>query len=163
MPLIGLHVANPPEGGWEHPGYMIYQQDAEAVINRHHDTTIHNAHMFWLCCNDEALDVYDTFLERNPNLYADVSATEPYLRSPPPTHTKLRDFMIKWKDRFMFGTDGTPFQEAFSMWESTNNGGLGLPLIVLNHLYYWNAAQVIPGVKERLIAMGYEISDYPPE
>jgi hypothetical protein len=180
LPLLGLHIGDPPEGEWSVPEkYMLYHLDAEEVIHRHPNTTFIMAHMYWLICNDTSIDTLSMFFDRNPNLYGDLGATFQYFDPPQPSYEKIRDFLIKYKDRILFGTDGGPghsvgqwnnaremletdIENAQPFFGSGSMKGLDLPLDVLNHIYYWNAAQLIPGVKEALEGLGYEIGDEPP-
>ncbi|MFC1586110.1 amidohydrolase family protein [Fibrobacterota bacterium] len=185
LPAIGFHIADPPELHYHVPDkYMVYQQDMEKVIASHPATTFIMAHMFWLSCNDTSLDTLAMFFDRNPNLYADISASFEYWNAPNPDYDKTRQFLIDYKDRLLFASDWSEGIAA-GTWNSlrelleTDNvldifwgrtgddpsqelAGLELPLDVLNHIYYWNASRLIPGVKDRLMNLGYELSDYPP-
>jgi hypothetical protein len=135
------------------------------------------AHGFYLTNADSMIDTLRKWFDESPNLYADICCTKWWNR-PDPSYPKLRAMLIKYKDRFMFGTDyNTKRPHTYHVFmrerlESNkkltfgSNGGegpgLALPLDVINRIYYWNACKLIPGVKERLIALGYEISDTPP-
>ena len=178
LPFIAMHVADPPEDHYYVPDkFMVHQQDAERVIRRHPQTNFIMAHGFYLTNRDADIDTLRKFFDRNPNLYVDIACTK-WWDAPQPTYAKIRKLLIDYKDRFLFGTDFKVHRSApafrfmrekletdkpltFGM----NGGpgpGLALPLDVLNHIYYWNAAQIIPGVKEALTRLGYEISDKPP-
>ncbi len=110
-------------------------------------------------------------------MYVDICCSKCW-DAPQPSNRKIRNLLIDYKDRFMFGTDFNPrstadgFRFLGERLETDkaitfgNNGGSGpgfaLPLDVLNHIYYWNASKVIPGVKEALETNGYVISTEPP-
>ncbi len=178
LPFIAMHVADPPEDVYYDPdNFMMAQQDTERVIRKHPETNFIMAHGFYLTNRDADIDTLRSFFDRNPNLYVDIVCTK-WWDAPEPSYTKIRKLLIDYKDRFLFGTDFKVARSApafrfmrekletdkpltFGM----NGGpypGLALPLDVLNHIYYWNAAKIIPGVKETLIDLGYEISDTPP-
>ncbi|MFC1586345.1 amidohydrolase family protein [Fibrobacterota bacterium] len=180
LPVMGFHIGDPPEGSWSVPDkYMIYHKDAEVVMSNHPSTTFIMAHMFWLCCNDTSLDTLSMFMDRTPNIYLDMAATFHYFNPPQPSYDKLRDFIITYKDRILYGTDGnaghssSQWSNTREMMETDDEGlsgffggggmqGLGLPVDVLNYIYYWNASRLIPGVKEALENQGYVIGDEPP-
>ncbi|MFC1586346.1 amidohydrolase family protein [Fibrobacterota bacterium] len=180
LPVMGFHIGDPPEGSWNEPEmYMVYHLDAEEVMRNHPNTTFIMAHMFWLCCNDTSLDTLSMFLDRSPNIFLDMAAVFQYFDAPQPDHDKLREFLITYKDRLLFGTDGATrhssgqWSNALEMMESDQGGqsgffggsniqGFNLPVDVLNYIYYWNATRLIPGVTEALENLGYEIGDEPP-
>ncbi|GEM_PF-3023641 len=178
MPFIAMHIADPPEDVYYNPDkFMVHQQDAERIIRRHPETNFIMAHGFYLTNRDSDIDTLRRFFERNPNLYVDIVCSK-WWDAPQPAYLKLRKLLIDYKDRFLFGTDYKVARSApafrflrekletdkpltFGM----NGGptpGLALPPDVLNRIYYWNAAKIIPGVKETLMGLGYEISDTPP-
>ena len=179
LPFIAMHVADPPEDVWYVPEkFMLHQQDAERVIRKHPETTFIMAHGFYLTNRNSDIDTLRNFFDRNPNLYVDIVCTK-WWDAPKPDYIKIRKLLIDYKDRFLFGTDFkvTRSAPAFRFMREKletdkpitfgmNGGptpGLALPLDVLNRIYYWNAAKIIPSVKETLIELGYEISDLPPE
>ncbi|MBN2410496.1 amidohydrolase family protein [candidate division KSB1 bacterium] len=179
LPYIAMHIADPPEDIWNVPDkFMVHQQDAERVVRQHPETTFILAHGFYLTNRNADIDTLRKFFDRNPNLYVDICCSK-WWDAPEPDYKKLRRLLIEYKDRFMFGTDfnnrriSAGFKYLRERLETDkpltfgNNGGpgpgLALPLDVLNRIYYWNAAQLIPGVKEALVNLGYEISDVPPK
>ena len=179
LPFVAMHIANPPEDIWHVPEkFMLYQQQTEKFVQQHPNVNFIMAHGFYLTNSDSDIDTLSMFLDRNPNLYIDICCSK-WWDAPQPGYMKLRQFLIGYKDRIMFGTDfnkrrtSAGFIKLRERLETDkkltfgNNGGQGpglaLPLDVLNRLYYWNAAKVIPGVKEALINLGYEISDSPPK
>ncbi len=178
FPFIGLHVADPPEDHYYEPDkFMVAQQDAERVIRKHPETNFIMAHGFYLTNRDADIDTLRKFFDRNPNLYADIVCTK-WWDDPQPSYVKIRKLLIDYKDRFLFGTDfqvhrSAPafkymrekLETAKPLTFGMNGGpfpGLALPLDVINRIYYWNAAKIIPGVKEALGQQGFKISDLPP-
>lgn len=106
-----VHVANPcgiygrRTTGWI-PDPIVYWQHQRAwenVLKKHPDLVVVNAHMLWLCYSDEQLDYLRYMLTTYPNLNVDT-ATVPemvyYVN-----RENLRDFMIEYADRVLFGTD----------------------------------------------------------
>jgi len=180
FPFIGMHVGDPPEGQWDQPSkFLVYQQDAMSVIRKHPNTTFIMAHSFYMTNVDSTIDTLMQWFDQCPNLNIDVANTQ-WWSLPNPSHDKLRNFLIDYKDRILFGTDYyytrpcgmfTTVNDLFStdglscIAINDKTGGqpcLNLPLDVLNHLFYWNASRLIPGVKGALINLGYEINDEPP-
>ncbi|MCF6268469.1 MAG: amidohydrolase [Melioribacteraceae bacterium] len=178
LPFIAMHVADPPEDIYYVPEkFMVHQLDAEQLARRHPKTNFIFAHGFYLTNRNSDIDTLRKIFDRNPNIYADICCSK-WWDEPEPSFTKIRNLLIDYKDRFMFGTDygvnrtadGLKFLrerlETNKALAFGNNGGPGpgfaLPLDVLNHIYYWNAAKVIPGVKEALEINGFEIGSEPP-
>lgn len=179
LPYVAMHIADPPEDVWYiKDKFMVHQQDAERVVRQHPATTFIFAHGFYLTNRNADIDTLRRFFDRNPNLYVDICCSK-WWDEPEPSYIKLRQLLIEYKDRFMFGTDfnarrtSAGFKFLRERLETDkpltfgNNGGpgpgLALPRDVLNRIYYWNAARLIPGVKEALQKQGFEISDLPPE
>ncbi len=178
LPFIALHVADPPEDIYYVPEkFMVHQKDAEKLAQMHPETNFIFAHGFYLTNRNSDIDTLRKIFDRNPNIYADICCSK-WWDEPEPSYTKIRNLLIDYKDRFMFGTDFviTRTADGFKFLRERletnkalafgNNGGPGpgfaLPLDVLNHIYYWNAAKIIPGVKEALEINGYEIGSEPP-
>ncbi len=177
FPFIAMHVADPPEDHYYNEKFMTAQRDAERVIHENRQTNFIMAHGFYLTNRDADIDTLRMFLDRNPNLYVDIVCSK-WWDAPQPSYAKLRRLLIDYKDRFLFGTDfkitrhapafrflREKLETAKPLTFGMNGGpgpGLALPLDVLNHIYYWNAARIIPGVREALEKLGYEISDLPP-
>lgn len=135
------------------------------VISRHPETNFIGAHV---ANNAEDLATVGRWLDRYPNLWIEPASRISELGRQPFT---ARDFLIRYADRLLFGTDG-PWPEkrlqlywrffetrdesfAYSekipppqgMWQIF---GVDLPDDVLQKLYYKNAAKLIPGVAERI-------------
>ena len=135
------------------------------VIARHPETRFIGAHV---ANNAEDLAAVSDWLDTYPNLWVETASRIAELGRQPYT---ARDFLIRYADRVMFGTDGPqpelrlqlnwrffetrdeyfPYSEKVpppqGLW---NIYGVDLPRDVLAKLYHQNAAALIPGVAERL-------------
>jgi predicted TIM-barrel fold metal-dependent hydrolase len=121
MEQIGMiaaspHVANPcgtfgrRTTGWiPDPVEFWRQQHAwENVLKKHPNLVVVNAHMLQLCYSDEQIDYLRYMLATYPNLHVDLAAVPEFLYYV--GRDNLRDFMIEYADRVLFGTDmGTPW------------------------------------------------------
>ena len=120
--------------------------------------------------NPEDLATVGKWLDRYPNLWIEPASRIAELGRQPFT---AREFLIKYQDRILFGTDGPwpetrvrlywrffetrdesfPYSEKVpppqGMW---NIFGVDLPDEVLEKLYYKNATKLIPGVGQRVEA-----------
>ena len=115
MEQIGMvaaspHVSNPcgtfgRRSQWfDEPVEFWRQQRAwETVLRRHPQLVVVNAHMLWLCYSDEQLDVLRYMLSTYPNLHIDTATTPTFWHAL--GRENLRDFMIEYADRVLFGTD----------------------------------------------------------
>jgi hypothetical protein len=115
MEQIGMvatspHVSNPcgtfgKRTEWfSEPVEFWRQQHAwETVLKRHPKLVVVNAHMLWLCLSDEQLDYLRYMLTTYPNLNIDLATTPIFLHNV--GRDNLRDFMIEYADRILFGTD----------------------------------------------------------
>jgi len=177
LPVLGFHIADPPEGRFLKPGRDECIADAIKVIGACPGTTLIMAHGFWLMNNDKYLDRLAGHLDRYPNIYLDISACFQWWDRPDPTPEKLRAFVLKYQDRLMYGTDGGPryntkahAEDSYRVLETSDEcehgffegnqqpiKGLALPLEALNRIYWWNAARTIPRVREVLRDMGYDV------
>lgn len=135
------------------------------IVADHPQTTFIAAHM----AND-AEDLAETaqWLDKYPNMVVELASRISELGRQPFT---AREFLIKYQDRVMFGTDG-PWPELrysrywrflethdeyfpYSEKDFPPQGfwqiyGVALPDEVLKKIYQSNAARIIPGVAERL-------------
>jgi predicted TIM-barrel fold metal-dependent hydrolase len=130
----------------------------ERVVARHPDTTFIGAHVG---CASEDLALVSGMLDRNPNLYVDISARISELGRQPYT---ARAFFLKYADRILFGTDFGydpamyrifyRFLETFDESFDYDRGevplqgrwqihGIGLPDEVLRKVYAENARRLI--------------------
>lgn len=189
IPVI-IHTADPAaffdpidetNERWEelsrHPDWSFHGDDFPSreellsarnrVIARHPNTTFIGAHV---ANNPEDLKTVGQWLDRYPNLVFETASRISELGRQPFT---ARDFLIRYSDRLLFGTDGPwpetrlriywrffeTHDESFDysekvpppqgMWQID---GVDLPEDVLRKLYHENAARLIPGVAERLAA-----------
>ncbi|QEG02671.1 Amidohydrolase [Stieleria maiorica] len=187
LPII-IHTADPAaffdpvdetNERWEelsrHPDWSFYgdqfpsrQELLDArnrVIKRHPETQFIGAHV---ANNPEDLKVVAEWLDEYPNLWIEPASRIAELGRQPFTS---RDFLIRYQDRLLFGTDGPwpetrvrlywrffetrdesfPYSEKVpppqGMWQIY---GVDLPDEVLRKLYFENAAKLIPGIAERL-------------
>jgi predicted TIM-barrel fold metal-dependent hydrolase len=86
---------------------LLAQRDT--VIARHPKTTFVCAH---LAESSENLTYVAALLDRNPNLYVDMSARTAELGRQPYT---ARNFFLKYADRIVFGTDLLPETEMYRL------------------------------------------------
>jgi predicted TIM-barrel fold metal-dependent hydrolase len=135
------------------------------VIERHPKTTFLAAHV---ANNAEDLAEVGRWLDKYPNLYIEIASRIAELGRQPFT---ARNFLIKYQDRVLFGTDGPwpeervrlywrfletedeyfPYSEKpFPPQGFWNIYGVHLPDEVLRKIYHENAARIVPGVQERL-------------
>jgi predicted TIM-barrel fold metal-dependent hydrolase len=131
----------------------------EAMVARHPGTTFIGAHVG---CAPEDLGRVGAMLEAYPNWHVDIAARIAELGRQPYT---AREFIVRWADRVLFGTDDAPDPAAWSVayrfletrdesfpydpdggpgsqgrWEVH---GLGLPPDVLRLVYAGNARRLI--------------------
>lgn len=141
------------------PGFDELIDGLEAVIDRHPGTTFIGAHVG---CAAEDLARVDRMLASYPNWNVDIAARIAELGRQPYT---TRDFIIRWADRVLFGTDAAPDPAAWAVYArfletrdesfayDTDGGpgsqgrwrihGLGLPEDVLRAVYSDNARRLI--------------------
>lgn len=164
---------------WEelsrHPDWSFYGNDfptraelldaRNRVIDRHPRTQFIGAHM---ANNPEDLSTLAEWLGEYPNLWVEPASRIAELGRQP---FSARQFLIQHADRLLFGTDG-PWPEArvkiyWRFFETHDESfaysekvpppqgmwqihGINLPDDVLQKMYHRNAANLIPGVAERL-------------
>lgn len=189
IPVI-MHTADPAaffdpidetNERWEelsrHPDWSFHDQDYPSrvdlldarnrVISRHPNTDFIGAHV---ANNAEDLSAVSRWLDTYPNLFIEPASRISELGRQPFT---AREFLIRYADRLMFGTDG-PWPEPrlriyWRFFETRDESfdysekvpppqglwqihGVDLPDDVLRKLYHENAAKLIPGVSQRLQA-----------
>ena len=157
-----------PDWSFHGPEYPSRQELHEArnrIIERHSKTQFIGAHV---ANQAEDLSEVSRWLDRYPNLWIETASRIAELGRQPYTS---RDFLIKYCDRILFGTDG-PWPELrlqinWRFFETRDESfdysekqpppqglwkihAVNLPDDVLEKLYYQNAAKLIPGVAERL-------------
>ncbi|MGI9429087.1 MAG: amidohydrolase family protein [Bythopirellula sp.] len=157
-----------PEWSFTGDGFPTHHELLAArnrVIARHPQTTFIGAHV---ANYPENLQEVGRWLDKYPNLYVEIAARIAELGRQP---RAARQFLIKYADRVMFGTDGPrprgrllphwrmleTRDEYFTYAENQyppqglwNIYGLELPDDVLRKIYSENAARLIPGVATRL-------------
>lgn len=140
------------------------------VLRRHPDLKLVAAHGAWLVCQDAQIDYLRFLLSTFPNFNVDLAATFQYFTMV--NYENLRDFMIEYADRILFGTDigrwdteeetqnrALAYERCFRILESNElvEGsffskepirGLNLPREVLEKIYYKNALRLYPGLSE---------------
>jgi predicted TIM-barrel fold metal-dependent hydrolase len=183
--MIGasVHISQPYPTKWCDDPVKFWQAHNawERVLDRHPKLKVVNAHMLDHFNSDEQLDYLIYVLETYPNVHVDLGARfQQFNRM---DRDKLRNFMIKYADRILFGTDigGQPtegkyrqvaesYYRAFQLLETdkvvkggffgrTETKGLALPTEVLEKIYYRNAIRLYPRVENVLKNLGYDIKD----
>ncbi len=180
-----IHIADPngPYGDrhkWL-PDPVEYWRNIHAwrrVLDRHPNLQVINAHMCWLCCQDAQLDYLRNMLATFSGLNVDLAAAFQYFYLL--DRGNLRDFMVEYADRILFGTDisNVPKEEeerrvqqyfrCFQILETdgevaggffgqTPTRGLELPRSVLEKIYWKNAARIYPAVATQLAQLGYAV------
>ena len=152
-------------GAWRH------------VLERHPRLQAVTAHMSWLCCQDAQLDYLRNLLATFPGLSVDLAATFQYYHLL--DSENLRDFMVEYADRILFGTDQVALGQdelemrverlgyCFRILETDEivpggyfsdhpTRGLALPRDVLEHIYWRNAARIYPRLGAQLRDLGYD-------
>ncbi|NWG13173.1 MAG: amidohydrolase family protein [Acidobacteria bacterium] len=178
FPGASVHIAQPYPTRWVMDPVKFWQaQHAwKAVLDRHPRLIVVNAHMLDFFNSDEQLDYLGYMLETYPNLNVDLAARfQQFHRM---SREKLRDFIIKYSDRILFGTDISNvkpdavgdiverYHRCFQLAETdsmvqggffgrTETRGLALPREVLEKIYWRNAARIYPRVKEVFTKLGY--------
>ncbi len=172
FPLISLHIADPngvfgDRTPWcEDPVEFWRQINAfEEILKRYPDLLVLAAHGSWLVCQDAQLDYLRYLLSTYPNMYVDLAATFQYFHRV--KHDNLRDFLISYADRILFGTDigqvgdqqvesaAAGYIRCFRILETAEEVdggyfgrnptmGLNLPEEVLEKIYYKNALRIFP-------------------
>ena len=134
------------------------------VIARHPNTRFICAHM---ANHPEDLSVVSQWLKTYPNMYVEFASRISELGRQPYT---AREFLIRHRDRVLFGTDGPwpelrlsyywRFMETFDEYFPYSEKafppqgfwriyGVGLPRTVLAKIYYQNALKLMPSLGEK--------------
>ena len=181
MPLIGYHTGDPGDANGNSPAFPKFEEDSIDVARAHPQTTFIFAHGLFMLENDQGMDKLAGIFDKYPNVFVDLAFTHNMRQSANYTVSKARDFYIKYRDRILFGSDvfaagggASGFLNERKVLETNQvtNGlhggpkleGFNLPDPVLNHIYYWNAARLIPRVRQVLEArnfkIGYELGSF---
>lgn len=184
LPGASFHIADPNgpfenRGKWAADPVEYWRQiiGLERVLQRHPDMVTIAAHCSWLICQDAQIDFLRYMLGTYPNFYVDLAATFQYFHLV--DHDNLRDFLIEYSDRILYGTDVSTLREeqmketiakysrTFRILETdemVEGGffgmnpvkGLNLPKEVLEKIYYKNALKLYPGLSDRMTELGYK-------
>jgi predicted TIM-barrel fold metal-dependent hydrolase len=161
--------------GTGQPTHEVIEQARENMIKKHPKTTFVLAHMAMLYYDPaKVAHILDTF----PKAYVEVSATLQDLGRAP---RLWREFIIKYQDRVLFGTDGGGSSDPDTFWNPHfrffetldeyfehpaqirtpggspghgrwNISGIQLPDAVLRKVYYQNALKFLPSLKPSIDA-----------
>lgn len=155
------------------PKNEVIEKARENMHRKHPKTRFVNAHLAMLYYDPEKLA---TFLETFPNADVEISATVQDLGRAP---RLWREFIIKYQDRILMGSDGNPSRQPDEFWiphwrylethdeyfphpaqirtegGSPGHGrwhisGIGLPDTVLRKVYYENALRHLPALRESI-------------
>ena len=174
MPLVGYHTGDPGDAKGNSPAYPTYEDDTIELVKAHPQTTFIFAHGLFMLQSDQGMTKLAGIFDQHANVFVDVAFTHNARQTENYTVSKAREFYIKYCDRILFGSDvfaadsgaaGFLKERKLLETDEVTNGlhggprlkGLNLPDRVLNHIYYWNAARLIPRVRQGLEARGFKI------
>ena len=152
------------------PQHEVIEKARENMHRKHPKTRFVNAHLAMLYYDPQKLA---TFLDTYPNADVEMSATLQDLGRAP---RLWREFIIKYQDRMLMGSDGSPSRGADEFWSPHwryletydeyfyhpaqirtpggspghgrwNISGIGLPDDVLRKIYYQNALRHLPSLQ----------------
>lgn len=152
------------------PRHDVIEKAREHMHRKHPKTRFVNAHMAMLYYDPQKLAA---FLDTYPNADVEISATLQDLGRAP---RLWREFLIKYQDRVLMGSDGNPSRGADEFWiphwrfletydeyfyhpaqirtpggspghGRWNISGIGLPDAVLRKIYYQNALRHLPSLR----------------
>jgi len=152
------------------PRHDVIEKARENMHRKHPKTHFVNAHMAMLYYDPQKLAA---FLDTYPNADVEISATLQDLGRAP---RLWREFLIKYQDRVLMGSDGNPSRGADEFWiphwryletydeyfyhpaqirtpggspghGRWNISGIGLPDPVLRKIYYQNALRHLPSLR----------------
>ena len=156
--------------GTGHPAPEVIEKARENMHARHPKTRFVNAHVAMLYYD---MDKVTAFLDKYPNADVEISAAVQDLGRAP---RLIREFFLKYQDRIIFGSDGSPARGVEEFWvphwrfletydehfdhpaqiRSPTGAplhgrwriyGIGLPDAVLRKVYYANALRYLPSVR----------------
>ena len=152
------------------PRHEVIEKARENMHRKHPKTRFVNAHLAMLYYDPQKLAA---FLDTYPNADVEISATLQDLGRAP---RLWREFIIKYQDRVLMGSDGAPSRGADEFWiphwryletydeyfyhpaqirtaggspghGRWNISGIGLPDAVLRKIYYQNALRHLPSLR----------------
>ena len=156
--------------GTGHPAPEVIEKARENMHARHPKTRFVNAHVAMLYYD---MDKVTAFLDKFPNADVEISAAVQDLGRAP---RLIREFFLKYQDRIIFGSDGSPARGVEEFWvphwrfletydehfdhpaqiRSPTGAplhgrwriyGIGLPDAVLRKVYYANALRYLPSLR----------------
>jgi predicted TIM-barrel fold metal-dependent hydrolase len=171
----GLWRSN-PEGNYYktgQPGPEVIEKARENMHAKHPKTRFVNAHVAMLYYD---MDKVTALLEKYPNADVEISASVQDLGRAP---LLIRKFFLKYQDRILFGSDGSPNRGIDEFWvphwrflETYDEhfdhpaqlrsptgaplhgrwriSGIGLPDDVLRKVYYSNALKYLPAARQSI-------------
>lgn len=174
MPLVGYHTGDPGTATGNSPAFPKFEDDTIEVVKAHPQTTFIFAHGLFMLENDQGMAKLAGIFDQCPNVFVDLAFTHNMRQPAHYTAGKAREFYLKYQDRLLFGSDvfaadvgAAGFLNERRLLETSEvtNGlhggpkleGFKLPDLALNHIYYWNAARLIPRVRQVLAARGFKI------
>ena len=181
MPLIGYHTGDPGDLKTNSAAFPKYEDDTIELVKAHPQTTFIFAHGLFMLENDLGMAKLGGIFDKYPNVFVDIGFTHNMRQTAQYTVSKARAFYIKYQDRILFGSDvfaaggdANAFLNERKVLETSlitsglHGGpkleGLNLPAATLNHIYYWNAARLIPRVRQVLesqkFGIGFELGRF---
>ena len=146
----------------KYPSFETVMSEQHDIFRKNPETIFINAHMGWMA-ND--LDALSDHLDKYKNVMTEIGAVLAELGRQP---KKARSFLIKYKNRILFGKDSYNVSEYYTYFRVLETGdeyfdyyrkrhahwkmyGLSLPDSVLKSLYYENALKLFPNIDKNLI------------
>ena len=143
----------------KNPSFNEVLKEQHDMFKKNPNTTFINAHLGWIG-ND--LDRLSNHLDNNNNVITEIGAVLAELGRQP---RRARKFMIDYQDRILFGKDSYKLSEYYTYFRVLETDdeyfnyyrkrhgnwkiyGLSLPDSVLKKVYYENALNLFPNLKE---------------
>ncbi len=146
----------------KYPSFDTIISEQHDIFRKHPGTTFINAHMGWMA-ND--LDALSDHLDKYKNVMTEIGAVLAELGRQP---KRARNFLIKYKNRILFGKDSYNVSEYYTYFRVLETDdeyfdyyrkrhahwkmyGLSLPDSVLKPLYFENALKLFPNIDKNLL------------